>query len=379
MFDTISDIPNVKQVVWVYWSSDQPKTTKTITTQTKNGVVFHEIYLGCFSKKKLFYMISWLDPSIVHHQGHHRSDVVEVCSGLNVPIITGVHVWNEILEFNAQYNNQNIIDNKYLHRAGSDLDQIMENSLVYSPSEFVTRAVEEVTGYNIPDVVLPISSIYPTCEELDSVPDILDRPMVVIQMSLHRLKGGCIFMDVARAQGTDCGGYKFHGYDYNHKADMAHSTNIILKKFTTDVQSVYKNARVVMIPSLVDETFCKVAYEAMIYGCIVVSSMQGNLPYIVTDESGGYVVNAATSDAWNVRMQEVLALSDEEMQRRSGMAKKTALLMRSNNANKILGMLHRGILKSKRANVMLFTVWGVQGLWIQSRAYVNLLEEHGFR
>ncbi len=374
MFDTVVDLYGECEIVfWVYWDAVKPCSTPMLSLREEQSITFVEIYLGKFKRETLFYVLSWACPSVVHHQGNRRYDVARVCSALKIPCCSGVHFWMEVLDLHIQSFNQNIIENKFVHRPSVHLEALMEMALVYSPSPFVTEAVQAVADKTLSGIVFPISE-----RDLTSTEEVFPKPegWLVSQFSLHRLKGRDIFFAVAAAFPD----VEFHGFDFHHcSTDVQHSANVVLRPFMTDTKPAFRASRVVLIPSMVDETFCKVAFEALEMGCIVVCSSQGNLPNIVTADSGGVVVESFLPEEWVQAMTMLLQETPEQLRTRAEQARARAEQLRSQNLGKMREVLYRTIQTSVRGSVMFLTVWGDQGLGIQSRLYLQVLEEHGFR
>ncbi|GIW05597.1 MAG: hypothetical protein KatS3mg060_0402 [Dehalococcoidia bacterium] len=73
-----------------------------------------------------------------------------------------------------------------------------------------------------------------------------------------------------------------------------------------EVENYYRQAAVCVIPSIVAETFCLVAYEAMLHSCPVVSSNRGALPDIVQDGHTGLLFDPTDIASLSKAVTEVL-------------------------------------------------------------------------
>lgn len=78
--------------------------------------------------------------------------------------------------------------------------------------------------------------------------------------------------------------------DYNLEKE------IIFKGWQDDLSQVYQELDIVVIPSLVEESFGLVAVEAMSYGKAIVVSDRGALPELVENNKSGIVVAAGNVD-----------------------------------------------------------------------------------
>lgn len=66
--------------------------------------------------------------------------------------------------------------------------------------------------------------------------------------------------------------------------------------YQKDIRKAYNKTRILLVPSFVEESFSRVAWEAMINGIPVVASNRGNLPLLV--KNGGYICSSADIDIW---------------------------------------------------------------------------------
>ncbi len=62
-------------------------------------------------------------------------------------------------------------------------------------------------------------------------------------------------------------------------------------------------SRIVLIPSVVDETFCRVGYEAMMNGIPTLATNSGNLRYLLKDYAD--YVDKYDSDAWLNKIESI--------------------------------------------------------------------------
>lgn len=51
----------------------------------------------------------------------------------------------------------------------------------------------------------------------------------------------------------------------------------------SDMKHIYQQTRLLLIPSLVDETFCRVGYEGMMNEIPIIATSNGNLKYLLKD------------------------------------------------------------------------------------------------
>ena len=137
------------------------------------------------------------------------------------------------------------------------------------------------------------------------------RRKVVLYVNPHPKKGQNIAIALATAR-RDIDFVFIESWpldaDVRANLEQAISTlhNVTLRKPTTSMREVYSNARVLLVPSQLEETWGRVATEAQINGIPVLASNRGGLPESVGD--GGIIVpfdapieqwNEALSDLWD--------------------------------------------------------------------------------
>ena len=74
------------------------------------------------------------------------------------------------------------------------------------------------------------------------------------------------------------------------------------------MNEIYGKSKIVLIPSLVDETFCMVGLEAMINSIPCIYSTRGNLPYLFS-HGGGVGVSDKDIESW---ITETIKLSTDD-------------------------------------------------------------------
>ena len=72
--------------------------------------------------------------------------------------------------------------------------------------------------------------------------------------------------------------------------------NVTILERTDNMAEIYEKTRLLLIPSLVDETFSMVALEAMSNGIPIIASPNGNLPFLI--ENGGILLDTGNIDSW---------------------------------------------------------------------------------
>jgi glycosyltransferase involved in cell wall biosynthesis len=370
MFETVAAMDNwADSIFWIYYDPHgKHKRTKDFITQ--NGRIT-EIYIHEITQEKLQTWLDFLNPSLVHHQGHFRKETVAAASALNIPLLTGYHFWNEGLKLHPAYGNSNILPNALLHTKHESFDFITENSTAYCPSLFVQECFKVICKKTVPNV---ISAIFPiTKHKFADVVPITSRKFVT-QLNLCTLKGGNLFHHlVKQIPQLPFLGFSTEGSLIPEIKAIREAPNLTIHtQYCTDIGKYLKQTRILLIPSLVDETFCRALVEGLFFGCVVVCSNYGNLPILAGN--GALVMDTMDPTVW---ASTIANLSEKQLLHWS---KKARIRYGEVCASprEFRTLCATAIRNSSRNNIGHFTVWADQGLGIQSRYYLNVLESAGF-
>jgi hypothetical protein len=134
--------------------------------------------------------------------------------------------------------------------------------------------------------------------------------------------------------------------------------------------------KILLIPSLCEETFCRVGYEAMINKIPILSSRNGNLKYLLKDYA--IFVDDYDIKQWKNNIEE---LYNNNIEIEKFHNKTYNFLTEDIIESKILNKLNT-ITESKYKlndrNIGLIIPWADQGLGIQGRDYYITLKELGY-
>ena len=341
-------------------------------------------------------LVKLINPDIINHQGVNRLYYMKIANLLNIPFITGFCFWQNIIKMNNNNFNINMINNKF--EKCDEFDLIMKYSYPYSSSRFVNDIIFDVHNTKLP-VIESISHDvhYLDIANFNSEEELKLRIFVSI-INCHHNKGGHIIK------------YLCENVDYNipllfvyteydpqitvsyieellNIRNKERNINLIICN-KVNIKNIYKYSRIILIPSLCDETFCRIGYEAMNNKIPIISTMNGNLKYLLD----GYAVFLPGTekyyDLWKVNIENIY-YTDEIL-------KKYSKNDNDNNLNynivknkvviffdKIYD-LHKNNKKEENKytfnekNVCLIIPWADQGLGIQGREYYITLKELGY-
>lgn len=364
MMDTMSNVSAFfNRRVWIHFKQSGP-----ILSVVKK--LFLQIRVQ--DREALRLWIKALNPWIVHHQGRFRPMVTRLCAELNIPCLTGIHFWNDILEYRGSgLHNRQMQQQKTLFRAAEYLNEIESDSLVYAVSDFVAQLVQDITGKQFTTMipVLPFE-IYQ-----DFLPT--SQRKSIAMMNVHYLKGGQVMLKLLeRAPDVNIVGCQTECHsdlDEQLRRAFEQHGSAILHKWIDDPAEIYKDARIILVPSLVDETFCRVAFEAMCHGCVVICSSNGNLPLLCHDV--GVVLENEDPEVWVQKILEIFNLPASELDAMALRAKQKCLGTMRSSADVFQKTLASAWRRSARARVAFFTIWRPQGLGYQTKRYIQVLDK----
>jgi glycosyltransferase involved in cell wall biosynthesis len=323
----------------------------------------------------------WLrlfSPDFVNTQGLRMADIVGACEPLRIPVIAGYHFWVDLVDLNPATFNRNILANASGHRISPAFRKVQEKVSVipYVCSDFMAEVLGKIEPVDVP-------VIYAACNEDKSKVLTLDpwSSKYVTQVNIHHLKGGEILKHAVE-QLPEIPFYviqtepKSEGLDADIRRALGAGAENIYREFTPDMRSVYAVTKILLVPSLVDETFCRVVNEAMMNGIVVVTTGKGNISKLIGDAG---IIMPEEKTLWPRVIQELYSdravyatLSDRARERYKLFSEEKA-------RNQFFGLSARLSGVSKVRNLMILCPFCDQGLGIQSRIYLSVLRQSPLR
>jgi glycosyltransferase involved in cell wall biosynthesis len=218
--------------------------------------------------------------------------------------VFGVHFYSEIISMNdggffrdvLDDSNERITVQKKRHRVFHEANAFFVNS------DFMVKILEKYVGKT------PTSVIYPPIN-----PDFLITrwdPKYITYVNPCVGKGMGVFHDIAQKMPDH--EFMIVGAFVDTTPDnvaiyesLQKMPNVKVAGDTTNMAKVYSRTKILLVPSLVDETFSMVTLEACLNGIPVIASPRGNLPFLV-DEGLGYIVPETDIDEWVKRINELV-------------------------------------------------------------------------
>ena len=175
---------------------------------------------------------------------------MKIANVLNIPFLTGFCFWNNILL--DYHQNIDIIKNNNLIKDDS-FEFICKNSYTYASSMFVNDVIENKFDKNEQVYVTLINCHYNKggflldmlCNDLN-----INIPILIIYTENDTLISKDTIIDMI---------------DKRNKKNNNKNVNVnIFYEEKQNIKNIYKKTKILLTPSLCDETFCRGGYEGII-------------------------------------------------------------------------------------------------------------------
>ena len=319
-------------------------------------------------------IIKIINPCLINHQGIKRLEFMKISNLLKIPFITGYCFWNNII--NQVHNNINILENDNLKK-----DILFEYINNYSYSYVVSEFVNDVIYKYFNKKLNVIESI--SLKEDYYVEN--KKKYYVSLLNCHYNKGGYLIKYLLENLNINIPILLIYT-EYDDKLNLSeikelvrirnNSKNInILYTEKQNVKDIYKNSKIILIPSLCDETFCRVAYEAKMNNIPIISTKSGNLKYLLKNYAI-FLDNNCKYELWKNEIEKLYNLNINNNNNNEKI---------ENHENKIKNKIYELINESKfskynsnEKNIGIIAPWADQGLGIQARSYYLSLQNLGY-
>ena len=324
-------------------------------------------------------LIKYLNPCVVSHQGLNRIKYMKLCNILNIPFISGFCFWNDILNINENYFNINILNSKKITKS-DNFDIIYKNTdYLYCASLFVNKVIQQYHNVDIPTI-----DTISTMKIIDNM-----KPEYITMININYYKGGWLIMDLLDNVDIDVP-FLFINSEKNNiefdeelikKIEIRNSKfknkTILINNKTNKIEEIYKKTKILLIGSLVDETFCRVAYEGMINKIPILSTINGNLQYLLKNYADFL---KEESKVWIDKIKNIYNdetyLSDMSNRKINNNLEKDFIF---NKFHEIVKNIKPKQMKQNNNKIGLFVPWCDQGLGIQGREYYIELIKKNFK
>lgn len=386
LFDCMKWATNAgMDVYWICFANAEHNNefSKFNLIQTEYGCIMQ--IPGGFNIQNVENWIKIINPDIVNHQGMKRLEVTKICSKSKIKNITGVCFWNECIRLNKQTYNKDIMKNIKLHSEHKSFRKIIDYAtIIYSASYFVTDVIEKITKIRLNDIVYS-SSNKENCKLFDYEKG---EQKYVTLINYHILKGGNILLELIKKLPNIpflCVKTEYLSEKLDNEIEKAIDNRNLLEgtakcKYINrqdHIKDVLKETKILLVASLVDETFCRTCNEALCNGIPIITTGKGNISYMVGDSA--IIVREKNIKGW-VNAVKDLYNDDKFYKQMSIKALKQYELCSEEVANKqFINVINKALFDINDKNIMIFVPWCDQGLGIQGRNYVSILEKIGYK
>jgi glycosyltransferase involved in cell wall biosynthesis len=345
--------------------------TEASTTHTPYYIDVRKAGANCDADIR--HAIEQYAPDLVHSHGGTNEIVMRLSQSMRFRAMVGYHFWNGLIEL-GETRNQHIRDNLEKHSLATFKEGPSDTVIRYVASEFMHDVYRELGGSDSLEIIHPVS------DPSQFMAQRTGAGKFVLQVNIATLKGGRIFQSAVRKLGDHIPflGVQTEPEDsslYDEVREDMTSKPLCVVQGYGSVREFYRQARLVMVPTLVDETFCRVAYEAAMNGIPVISTRNGFLPQMFGD-TGFYLdenpeswINTIARLYENTQLLESIGRRQQEWLVSSFGA----------GASSFMSMTMRLIDDSIRKNIGIFTMWGDQGLGNLSHTHAKLLRSMGYK
>ncbi len=318
----------------------------------------------------------------IFHQGYGHKFVTDIGNVLNIPTITIWCFWEEALEINPSYGLIDINKNIKQHNKTNNFHHIINNiDYFYFASKFVKDTLENKYKIKFDD-----DHIFPTLSQnnrylLKNKSDNFHSKYITL-LDVHTLKGGKIMAElINRLHNLNFLGIKTEDENNGPESILKsikkinNSNSKLLLKRVNNVKHIYMDTKILLCPTYLDETFCRVVFEAYANKIPVICSNKGNLGYL--DEKNLLIIKDFSIDKY---VKYIIKLVNDKnfynmvVETQYKIYKK---IKKESNFDRIMNK-YIEIDNNKNKNIGIFTPWCDQGLGIQSRIYKKIFEECGY-
>lgn len=333
---------------------------------------------------ELIRFVKLLNPKVISHQGASRSKHMRIANLLEIPFITGFCFWQDIIELRAKPGE---ICNKDMETKtlipDPNFPKIHKNSQhLYAVGQFVNDIAKKVHGIDI-DVINTIS------DESHYRIESKENDVYVTVVNICGLKGGLILNQLIKNTSLNIPFLLVDSQNGNEEinkglekllkernlTEKVHKS-VYIKGSIVDIKPIYRKTRILLTPSLVDETFCRVGYEGMMNGIPILSTKTGNLKHLLS----GYADYIDPDPLqW---AQKINKIYDDENYLNEMKSRPKSINL-GYDKNKFVAVVEKFSQINKSIyldskNIGIFCPWGDQGLGIQCREYYDVLIKLGY-
>jgi len=338
-----------------YENVNHPTYTELRYNRVPNEVTLSEIVLAN-------------SPDIVFSHGKFNDVLGKITSVNGIVLIEGFHFWTGLIDLYHE-SNIDILNNIPLHNlAETNSTERAPGSQKYLVSQFMLDVYEALGGSD------DFQVIDPTLFTNHGIKFANSYGSNISQLDVSIGKGGDLFCQLVEQLGSEI----------PFTAVIRETTESVIKERLlflsqkyplltlipySEISSILRDSRLILIPSLVDETYNRVAEEGVQFGIPVLTSDRGNLRYLLEGEGA---INSFDSSVWTDAIKSLYF--SEENSRNLWTRQSRVLLKQKNTSISILQLILDAIKSFRVKNVGVFTVNAPQGLGTLAKILIQQLD-----
>ena len=336
---------------------------------------------GGYSKQNIEAWVKLINPDLIHHQGPLKLDCLEICEKYRIPFLSAYHFWTDLIDLMPKYGNIDILNSSSFHKVNSNVEYYINSKYcnIYLCSEFMKNVLKIISQnkYIISNICQPISN--PEKYKITN-----NNYKYVTLINIHKLKGGEIllylieklkdvyFLAIRTENGSE---------DLDKKIQKAIELRNDECKYTeriNDVKMIYSETSILLIPSIVDETYCRVIIEALNNKIPIITTGTGNISNLINNKCS--IILPKDPSYW-IEPVHKLYTNKDIYNIYSEEAYKQAQIIPSfeQACKKVYDIIDDIIKKEPEEMIMIFAPFATQGLGIQTLNYVNILEKNNIK
>ena len=330
-------------------------------------------------------LIKIINPNIINHQGVNRLFFMKISNILNIPFLTGFCFWQNIIKMDNNNFNVNMMSNEKLEKT-NEFNFVLKNSYNYVSSNYVNDIIFKLYKLNL-DVIetINLEEDFLVQNNFDNDSDFFNRKYVTL-INCHYNKGGYLIEYLCKNLNYNIP-LKFVYTENDNNITISYIENLlnirnninninILIKNKIDIKEIYKSTRIILIPSLCDETFCRVAYESMINSIPIISTQNGNLKYLLKDYA--IFIDDIDLKKWKNEIENLYYNKDKIILFKNKSKNTVSTKYIENKIINKINSIEKSKYKLYNKNIGLIIPWADQGLGIQGRDYYISLKILGY-
>ena len=339
----------------------------------QNEVIIHDTYT---EYKKSEYptnlvfkrIVSELRPKLVFTHGIMNAMGAEYAEEFDFQLVGGFHFWTGLIELGDKYNYgiaENITDHKIF---STNFDRKSPRVHRYLVSNFMLDIYTEIGGNADYRIINPILH-----DEFNEYPQNKSKGWVS-QLDLSTGKGGHIFCDLVEALGKKIPffGIVRDSTDESVKQrlkDLATKYPLLKLSEYENFDYIAKNSSLVLVPSLVDETYSRISDEAVRAGIPVLTSDRGNLKTLL---GGLGAIPPENIPRWKETVQDIY--SNAEAQYKLWGDQRSFLQSSAMSSGSIKHLIFDAIKNLRLKKIGIFTVDAPQGLGTLAKVFSKVFD-----